>query len=703
MRVLAYAVEARVQKGKTWRPALTQRPCDRHWDEDLDGCAPLTPAQRRIAVSLGFCRERWVQDDWTSLPAWAALDQEQQKCATDLCFSTRNWKGGGGPLTAIDTPANIRKKREGLIYFRTRAPSSPPEMQMDVLGSQLHCPKPSPPPRAPMPSSAAPPISCAVRTCVQRAISGVCAIQARERVVEMVAWFEDEIAREGLSGAVRYRRCANMPRALRELTQRINAMRRERIQHALERRLPLLPPTTRDGYATMGGVPLSLPDLYEWSYLPHTQRFGPVITLMRAMDDGAGGVRVRFAVRHRKTIERYGFVSVSQLLTERRLELAIDDPAVKATDVWDECATQEMHSQRLELQCEKGIKFERRYYHPFPTRPKEMHAHFFALCFCESHNMKTSGQNLAGLAGFEGAVVEHAHLLEVARSLAERDRKFAPLVASLQKAVDMQSQAVFGNLFSCESMLHELNQRGHWREATMLEVLGLRWRACDQRGMSRALRVLAIEVLDVLLVANICGSALFHPGGGGTTVQHEGHHTGVRSGFFQGMPWQTMLGRLSNDGLHGLLGEVLSPEVLLCFVLRTMSQNDLESLFGCVVSGLPTKPPPCLMEPNFRVAEFMDMVRNDEERAKMWKTHLSRRKKYDAVNGMESLLAAQSFCNGDGDTLDSPLAVAWQQQQEKGAITAAQGKQESARTNNVFIGSAKDIAAGGLKRRAVQG
>eukprot|EP00966_Prymnesium_polylepis_P283269 6545493-Prymnesium_polylepis.1 len=90
------------------------------------------------------------------------------------------------------------------------------------------------------------------------------------------------------------------------------------------------------------------------------------------------------------------------------------------------------------------------------------------------------------------------------------------------------------------------------------------------------------------------------------------------------------------------------------------------------------------MEPNFRIAEFLDAVRNDTDgqRAEMWRTALSRRKKYDATDSMESLLAAIFFCCGAGDLLDSVLAIAWQDKQQKEAVMAAQGKQESARTHN---------------------
>ena len=219
--------------------------------------------------------------------------------------------------------------------------------------------------------------------------------------------------------------------------------------------------------------------------------------------------------------------------------------------------------------------------------------------------------------------------------------------------------------------------------------------------MSRALRTLAIEGLDVLMNANICGRSLFCPCGGAKSVRAARHHVGVRSSHFQGLPWETLLGRLSNDAVVGWLSEVLSPAIWPLWVLRTLSQNDLESLFGCVVSGLPTKPPPCLMEPNFQDAEFVDLVRNDSARAEMWKTNLSKKKKYDVTDGIESLAEAFAFCSGAGDRLDSELAVAWTHNQQLGAVRAAQGRQESARTFNTFHSGAKAIAEGGIKRRAV--
>ena len=48
-----------------------------------------------------------------------------------------------------------------------------------------------------------------------------------------------------------------------------------------------------------------------------------------------------------------------------------------------------------------------------------------------------------------------------------------------------------------------------------MRVQSERWRAWDQRQISRAWRTFAIEVLDPLLVGSLCGHALFRPGQGG--------------------------------------------------------------------------------------------------------------------------------------------------------------------------------------------
>ena len=709
LRVLAYDVAERVGHAKAAAPPPSELlPCDRHWSEPLGNHAPLTAEQQRVAGQLGFDEESWVADDWGGIPGWGELSGSAVAAAANLGFTPRTWKGGGGSAPS-DTPANLAKKQRALAHFRARAPSEPPPMHMDVLGMQLHRPKLD----LPLASPAAvepPAVSSAVRSCVRGAIAGVLTACRQEGEEAVVQWFANEIAARGQSFATRYRRARSMPPLLRELTLHLNNFREDRAVHALEAALPLQPPSTPEDPATIGGVPISMPDLWQRSHLPHTERFGAVATAVTTRDkqgrvvrDDQGNIRVHIHLSIRAPAARCGFANLSQLLTERRMELAVDDPAVKAEDMWDECGLQEMHARRIELARDEGIRFDRRYYHPYPAAPTSTQHELLGLAFCESHNMKTSGQNLAGMATKpeENILIKHAHLLEAARELAAEDRRHAALVAALQKTVDMQSQAVFGNLFSCAALLDRLRSKGYMHERAMLKVLGLRWRACDQRGVSRALRTLAIEGLDVLMNANLCGQALFCPCGGAKSVRAARHHVGVRSSHFQGLPWETLLGRLSNDALMGWLGELLSPAIAHIWVPRTLAQNDLESLFGCVVSGLPTKPPPCLMEPNFQDAEFMDLVRNDTARAEMWKTNLSRRKKYDATDGVASIAEAFAFCSGAGDRLDSELAVAWTHNQQLGAVRAAQGRQESARTFNTFHSGAKAIAEGGIKRRAV--
>jgi hypothetical protein len=702
-RVLAYKVEDAITTAKSAARLPEVPPCDRHWDERFDDAAPLTPEQQRAAASLGFGREAWIEDAWDAIATWTNLTAEQQSTALLLGFTPRSWRGGGATLdeSALDSAANVAKKQRALNFFRSRAPSHLPEMLMDVLGQQLHPPQLPPAPAPSATEPVAPPASPAVRACVQGAIAGVLRKQKEERSVAAVEWMANEIATRGPSNAVRYRRAGDMPPALRELTLHLNAMREPRATRALEAAYPLQPPSAPDAPATMGGTLVSLPALWAGSRLSHATRYGAVRAAPEVARDASGEVRVTLRLSLRASMERCGFASVAQLLTERRVELAVDDPAVKPADVWDECAVQEMHAQRIALQRDEGIRFERRYYHPYPRQPHQPLWQLLALVFCESHNMKTSGQNLAGLAqkAEESALLKHAHLLAVARALAEKEKKYAPLVAALQKAVDMQSQAVFGNLFSCQALLDGLRAAGHLREWAFMSVMQLRWRACDQRGLSWASRILAIEVLDVLLIGNVCGRALFCPGKG--SGRDKGHAVGVRSGFFQGLPWQTLLGRLSNDGMHGWMGEELPPALRFIWVIRTFAQNDLESIFGCVVDGHPTKMPPCLMEPKFQDAEFMDFVKNDAERAESWKTSVSKRAMYDAVNSMESLQAAFDFCNGVGDRFDSPLSVSWRDKQELGAVRAAQGKQESARTNNTFFSDARALAGGGIKRQAV--
>ena len=52
---------------------------------------------------------------------------------------------------------------------------------------------------------------------------------------------------------------------------------------------------------------------------------------------------------------------------------------------------------------------------------------------------------------------------------------------------------MFGNLCSRRELLDELRQRGYWREHALMTVLSLRWRAFDQRQISRPLRAFYIQ------------------------------------------------------------------------------------------------------------------------------------------------------------------------------------------------------------------
>jgi hypothetical protein len=62
-----------------------------------------------------------------------------------------------------------------------------------------------------------------------------------------------------------------------------------------------------------------------------------------------------------------------------------------------------------------------------------------------------------------------------------------PLVAALQKTVNMHSQAVFGNAFSTRALLDHLRSEGQWREWAVMSVLHLQWRARDQPGRAHAM------------------------------------------------------------------------------------------------------------------------------------------------------------------------------------------------------------------------
>jgi len=103
--------------------------------------------------------------------------------------------------------------------------------------------------------------------------------------------------------------------------------------HALEKVMPLAPPAEHGGLATLGHVPIRfgaegvachddvLDPFHPNSYDSTTGTYsGPV----PVDEHGVDGLYER---SHRLPETRRGFVTASQLLTERRLEIAIDDPA----------------------------------------------------------------------------------------------------------------------------------------------------------------------------------------------------------------------------------------------------------------------------------------------------------------------------------------------------------------------------------------
>ena len=259
-------------------------------------------------------------------------------------------------------------------------------------------------------------------------------------------------------------------------------------------------------------------------------------------------------------------------------------------------------------------------------------------------------------------------------------------------------------VFSCSALLDELSARGHWREHAVMRVLSERWRAWDQRGISAPVRALAIEVLDPLLIANLAGRALFQPGASGKGRVAARHNVGVRSSHFQGFAWQTLLSRLSNDGMHAMMREVLLPSPYSRYwVNRTCAQNDCEGLFGEVTHGDATKGTPRLLGPRFANLEFRDMVKHDHERAKAWKVTFSKRAAYDPTDGLK-VQEALAYVSGTGNTWGSEQARRWRDGQEQRAVAAAAGKQESARTFNTFTSATKTLLAAAEKRpRADEG
>ena len=150
---------------------------------------------------------------------------------------------------------------------------------------------------------------------------------------------------------------------------------------------------------------------------------------------------------------------------------------------------------------------------------------------------------------------------------------------------------------------------------------------------------------------------------------------------------------MSNDGIHGWIFEQMSPAYAKLFVERIMGQNDCEGLFGEAARGSATKATPRELGPRLQDGEFLDAQRSDAERAKHWLIYESKRKKYDSADSMQSFDEAYAWGSGLGDAWESVTARVWRDKQQVGAVRAAQGKQESARTFNTFWAGAKAIAA----------
>ena len=204
--------------------------------------------------------------------------------------------------------------------------------------------------------------------------------------------------------------------------------------------------------------------------------------------------------------------------------------------------------------------------------------------------------------------------------------------------------------------------------------------------------MLAIEVLDPLLIGNLAGRALFQPGASGKARVRARHNVGVRSMHFQGFAWQTLLARLSNDGLVGHLRDRLPSPYPSAVVLRVWAQNDIEGIFGESSKGQATKQPPRMLGPRFEELEYRDSVKHDRKRAESWEVQLSKRSAYDATEGMDVREALEN-CDGAGDAWESAPAVSWREAQTVRAVAAASGKQESARTYNTFFSNTPALAA----------
>ena len=137
------------------------------------------------------------------------------------------------------------------------------------------------------------------------------------------------------------------------------------------------------------------------------------------------------------------------------------------------------------------------------------------------------------------------------------------------------------------------------------------------------------------------------------------------------------------------------------WVERTAAQNDVESVFGIASKGSSSKPTPRQLGPRLDELEVMEEVRHDEERASAWHVQRSRKAAYDAVEGMGSALQVQEWADGSGDARTSERAHWWEFRQRKRAVAAAQGKQETVRTDNTFTSRAVRAGAKEGKRMRV--
>ena len=734
-RELAKEVQTTMTVAK--REPLQMLPCLKHWDE-------LSAGGKRAARLLGFDRESWICDNWDAIDSdWHELNLTSRRAAQELGFDGSSWWGGAASQAHAaneQSAGELAKQRSALRRFVMRAPSVLPPLHADVLGYQLHALPPDW--RAPWRSRPLPPPeSAAVRTCVTLAMQAVLRRATREsdahaeeaQLAEDQKWYRELVAEVGATEAMRARR-TRLPDGMRTLATYLNACRPARQPHAFEIAMPLRPPDAPGGSATLGTVAFSMEHAYRASRLPHAHKWGAVAaqTLALRPPGSDGEVRVRLHLRVRSRGECSGFVSSSQLLLERRMEQGVCMTSVPAPVLWDVCADSEMHARRIELAQDACVHFDRAWYHPFDTRGKGI-GHFS----CQSHDMKTSGHLLAGMAGKkeEQVLVMHKKLLDAARELAAevrpaartapssphnlpapctlhnkytyypppspivQDRRHVPLVAALQKTVDMHSQAVFGNLFSTRPLLNLLRSQGHWREWAVMTALHLRWRAWDQRGIEPEERARCIEVISPLLDANLMGSAMFRPGESGQARRALGLPAGVRSSFFQGFSWQTASARLAGAAMHACV-RVQEPRYARFLVQRTAAQNDIEGLFGEATGGSASKDTPRQLGPRLDKLDVMDAIRHDPERAKMSVLKRSRSAAYDAVEPVANKRQLIEWGCGDGNGRVSERAEKWEYGQRKHAIEAAAGKQETVRTAgiNTFASSKVRQASAGGKR-----